>query len=158
MISKEYIAGVMDSDGSFSLVRRKYHNPRGYLYRIAIQIAWKNSDEAFNALTEIQSLYGGNVCTYTRKSTNVSPKPNTMLKYMCESDNAVRFASEILPYLQLKKRQAAMIIELGLIKKKWLNGRKAAPNKPNNIWDEEDKIYAEFISLNTKNGGKGRSK
>jgi hypothetical protein len=158
MLSEQYIAGVMDSDGSFSLVRRKWKNPRGYVYRICIQLGWKSSQESANVLKEIVTLYGGRVCTYTRKQTNLSSRCSPMLKFMCEGDEAVKMAASLLPHLRLKTRQAELIASLAKIRRAWLGDRKSAPNKPQWAWAQEDAIYSQFLKINTKNAGKGRSK
>ncbi len=157
MISKEYIAGVIDSDGSISVCRRRnLSTPRGYAYRFVIQIGWKETIESRKVLEDIADKYNGAVYSFKKKANKFGGEI-TCVKFMCESGRAAAMVEDILPFLRLKHKQGKLLLKIHEVRMKWLNGRKAAHHKPESVWRQEDAIYQEFIKLNTKNGNRGRS-
>ena len=148
-----YLAGVMDSDGSFSICKRKRKGNK-FFYRTVAQLTWKNTEKSKEIFDELLREYGGKY--HIIKSRGFSKKGTTFLKYNLEGDSLVYLLQSIIPYLRLKKRQAEIVIELKLLRKKWLGKTRGPWDKPSYIWEEEEKLYLENLLLNTKNGGKGR--
>ncbi|MDG7007372.1 MAG: hypothetical protein JRN06_03900 [Nitrososphaerota archaeon] len=57
-----YIAGVFDSDGSFSIVRHiREGSTMGFGYIVLLQITWRDIPETVGVLEELQRMYGGSV-------------------------------------------------------------------------------------------------
>ena len=58
-----YMAGVVDSDGSFSLVKRKKQSTvHGYHYRTIFQLTWKDTPIVEKTMEEMVKDYGGGFC------------------------------------------------------------------------------------------------
>lgn len=147
-----YLAGVLDSDGSFSITKR--HIRRTSInYTAMVQLSWKYSENAEFFIKKMVSTFGGSYSkcdsTNTRKSY---PGTKSYLKYSATGEAAENICRSVLPFLQLKKRQAENII---LMRSKYIwNG----PNRPIEISIELDKLYFINKSLNTKNGWKNAHK
>lgn len=130
-----YLAGVVDSDGAIGISRRTEKlNTHGYSYREVVQLTWKKTDPATQFLYKLQNIYGGSVGFYKggfNKSTET-------VRFSVDGRGAGKLAKDILPYLNLKKRQAELVIEMRALKGvKYGNGNK----KPDSIWEKELTIY-----------------
>jgi len=139
-----YMAGVIDSDGSFSMVKRlKQSTIRGYHYSTVFQLTWKKSSFAEKVLKLIKQRYGGHISPWQRKPNKYSKESIECLKYAVESSGLEKLIILTLPYICLKKEQALLIKKVREIRKIKPKTR----NKPNKFWEEEDKIYEELKKL-----------
>lgn len=144
-----YMAGVADSDGSFSFMKRKRQSTiNGYHYVMVFQLTWKKSDLSIKVMNEIVRRYGGCCCKWIRNGNNFPTKSAECLKYSVGGPGLDKLTEAILPYLLLKKKQAELIKEARLLRKGWKRGRLG---KPINVWKKEDELYLEFNKLNGKN-------
>lgn len=106
MITLSYLAGLIDGEGTFIInyYRRKnptHKNQKGHWYaRCSIHMQGKKS---FHLLREIQEKYGGTL--HKREKGN-----NDWTLDFC-SRKATKLMKKLLPYLQLKKGQAQLLIE-----------------------------------------------
>lgn len=137
-VTPQYIAGLIDSDGSISIVRRSCKNTsRGYNHREMVQITWKHSIIAEQVFNELKNMFGGSVFVHERKS-GFATRHTTLVKYTVEGKGAEAMMIAILPYLTIKQQQASYLLQMrGIKKTRYGFGRE----KPNHIWDEEDVIY-----------------
>lgn len=92
-MNKEYLAGLFDGEGC---VTTGIHG-KGMRARAAICMS--NAEDLFK---EIQSEYKGSVWKDKRGYWH----------YQVHSANSVRFFSDILPFLRIKKEQAKLAVEL----------------------------------------------
>lgn len=100
-ISKEYIAGFFDGEGTICITKsRNYRKLTSSCYRLAVEICQK--DTTF--LKYLQSIYGGKVY----KKLN---KGSIFHQYRVHKREDVRFFLEdISPFLIFKKEQAKLAI------------------------------------------------
>lgn len=148
-IELAYLAGVMDSDGSFSIAidtwrQRKFGQCPAYQEIVAIGQCDKQSMEL------LQELFGGTI--RCQKSSG----PNRRPVYYWQASNkvAIIVVRALLPYLRIKRRQAETLLALRKIKDR---GR-YANTKPSNIphgrtlkpevQAEMDKLARQIRSLN----------
>ena len=101
-----YLAGVMDCDGSYGIVfgkRARQGCPDQYVARLVVT----NTNHAL--LSWIKDIWGGSV--YISKK---SPKPNWKLLGMWRVSNraALGVLKQVLPYVQAKKEQVAVVLAL----------------------------------------------
>lgn len=153
-ITPQYLAGVADSDGSFSLTRcSRPSTVTGYHYRTLFQLTWEDTPLTRLVLSKMKDLYGGSFSECNRKPDSYCNKHKTVLKYSVEGQRLGIFIKELLPYLVLKRERAEIILEFiryrELSKKTVIHrvGRK----KDLEDWSKEDRIYEKMNGLNSKN-------
>lgn len=146
-LRSQYLAGVFDSDGSFSVARRNIKRS-STSYVSMVQLSWKRTELSEQFFVALAAKYGGSF--HTCESTNTAKSfSNTRpyIKYSATGEAAVKIANDLLPYLILKKQQAMNLIELGTLVKV---GRGRKPE----ITSRLEELYILNKSLNHKNGHK----
>lgn len=148
-----YLAGVWDSDGSISvsIVHKKRPNPS---YIVSLQLTWVKTDKTFNVFNILKQKYGGNVCECEFKKgrfLNASP----IIKYNIVCRQSKKLLEDMLPFLQLKKEQAQLALEVINTTELGKYGNKRP--KPKELMDRHYNIYIEMKKLNTKNSGDRRA-
>ena len=143
-ISAQYLAGVADSDGSFSF-GRKYNKQRAKDYFVAsFQLTWKRTLESKNVFDELVKIYGG---SYFDHFTHTSFGRVRILKYCATGRALVKICNDVLPHLLLKKAHAWIALQGAELKsRQWGRG-----GKPDSIWKRELELYLRMNKLNTKN-------
>lgn len=148
-MTDEYMAGIADSDGSFSLCKaKKQSTTRGYHYRTVFQLTWKKFNATEKCMSKIQAEYGGRVNEYTSNSNNYNKKPIQYIKLAIEGREIEGFVDRLIPHMHIKKEQAKLIKHIRILRRSWAPSNR----KPDKVWDEEARIYDLFTSLNSKNG------
>ncbi len=105
-VSPEYLAGVFDSDGSFTI----YRSPTGRSWRGQIRITWKQTALTSALLEEIREQYGGSI--YRGHGSTGYIKAWPYILYQSHSKRALPLIEAILPHLRLKQRQAELVASL----------------------------------------------
>lgn len=104
-IELAYIAGFVDGEGCISMVRRKYEKNPKWNVRYTPRVTVTNGNREI--LEFIQSLFGGHMSEKKR----YSEKHNTAWNLVISSTKSIYMATELLPYLRLKKPQAQLLID-----------------------------------------------
>jgi hypothetical protein len=148
-----HIAGVMDSDGSFSIVKRPKKNTKlGFIYRPVVQITWKVSENAEKFFQCVVSTYGGSYHLINKKE-NAYGKTGKFYKLSIEGNSLDPFLKDIMPFLVLKKIQARSLLQLRSLRKKWFGkGEGTGNSKPVWISNREEKFRNIVRNSNGKNG------
>jgi hypothetical protein len=147
-INLAYLAGVLDSDGSFSVIKRNFAESHAN-YNAAIQLSWKRSDLSLEFINMLAEHFGGSVSTCKSTNTNKSfPNTGDYVKYHTVGKSAEKLAQAVLPFLCLKKQQAQNLIDLIEITSAF-KGQKQKLVTP-----LLHSLYLLNKSLNTKNGWK----
>lgn len=123
-----YLAGLIDADGSITIVNRtcKYKGIISQGYRIKIYVYNCNT----KIISYLKNLLGGRF-----RSNNINKthsKWRNCLEYSASDKKAVNIIASILPYLIIKKKQALIALQVNDIKNKY--------NIANKIWHPELKI------------------
>jgi hypothetical protein len=66
LLSPQYIAGLMDEEGSFSYVKFYAKHRKKYYYRACVQFTQKNSVYTNKLFEKLKNKYGGSFTSYTR--------------------------------------------------------------------------------------------
>jgi|CXWL01.1.fsa_nt_gi hypothetical protein len=142
-ISPEYLAGLADSDGSFSIYYDKNSRRKNGHHKGAFQLGWKYSKKAEQILNSIKVKYKGNICrTKNKQSFN---KTCDVIKYMSTNKMLYKLIIDILPFLLLKKKQAQLILKLS-------KTYKLTPGSlTKRTFNYREKLYQQIRNLNTKN-------
>ena len=144
-ISPQYLAGVADSDGSFSLMKRTGQSTTtGYFYRSIFQLSWSPSSNANKVMRYLKRTYGGTFCACVYRG--LGSKDAVTLKYSVESKGLLKLIQDIKPHLILKKDRAKLIEKQILLRQSFVGYK-----KPKSMWLKEDKIYLAMNGLNSKN-------
>ena len=147
--SKAYIAGVFDSEGSFSITKKQRKGARrGYEYAVLLQITWKESKETIVTLEELKRTYGGSVIRGIEKSGYSSSTP--YVRYRIGAKQSQALIKDILPYLRIKRRQATVCLRAARIISRHHRGRWNP--RPPSEWAELGRLREIVRSLNEKNG------
>lgn len=96
-----YLAGFFDGEGCVGIYRS---SSRGG-FRLLVQITQNVSPSSIVLFQQVQQIWGGSI------STSVSANGTEKLGYQVGSDKAVKFLSDLLPYLREKREQAEVAIE-----------------------------------------------
>lgn len=141
MILPAYIAGIADSDGSFSIVLRHKDrlNPH---YFACFQLGWKETELSKRAIESMKSQYGGSV-SYASPSEG-SYGRTKMVKYMLQGKKLESFLEQIIPFLILKREHAEILLAL----RKTI---KQGSNKTQELLLLQESFYLKMKELNTKN-------
>lgn len=145
MINPAYLAGVMDSDGSFSIAIR--HKQRKNInYAAMCQLTWTKNELTFKFMQDLKNIYGGCICEVQSSNANNFINSKPCYRYMVMSNKALKLINDILPFLVLKRKQARNLIRLQSTNKR--NGRAGRSEKLNKF---KRKLYEKNIMWNTKN-------
>jgi len=149
-ILNEYLAGVADSDGSFTFPKHKRsNNPNGYTFRPAFQLTWKYSDHSLSVFKDLKKKYKGSFYI-GRSHSGYNKTKSKIIKYYVQGQSLIDLCKDIVPFLRLKKKQAKLILEHWKSVKPrgtWNQWHK----KPKLIYNKENDLYKKFYKLNTKN-------
>lgn len=143
-ISPEYVAGVVDSDGSLFITT--YPSPRsklGYVFVVAVQLGLAESEASRGLLEYLKKKYGGNIQT---QPSGRGGRKTPLLVYALRHGRASRLILDIYPYLLLKRTQANLCI-------KALEIQAIPPRERHFNWSNMLQSYREVVSrLNSKKG------
>lgn len=146
-VSNEYIAGVADSDGSFSY-NKKFSKQRNKFYYVAqFQITWKYSKESKMFFDFLVKTFGG---SYFDGLTHTTISRVRILKYCATGIACENICNAVMEHLILKKEQAKIVLlGAGLKSRHW-----GSKGKPQKVFDREKALYLRIKKLNTKNNPK----
>lgn len=112
-ISKQYIAGFFDGEGSIGLYNRT-DKPETYFLRV--QLTQNTSPMALLILNYLKDKYGGNISEQKTLSGGIK------LNWQLNVGGLTKFLKDILPYIIIKKEQ--VVKSLYWIKKRPVRIRK----------------------------------
>lgn len=102
-LTKEYIAGFFDGEGSIGIYKRKDRN-KGNGSCARIQLTQNKSKESTFILNQLMLEYGGNLSIQKTLSGNIK------YNWQLNPKGVEKFLKDITPYLILKKSQALLIL------------------------------------------------
>lgn len=148
-MSPEYLAGVIDSDGSISVVLKHKNRPNPS-YTISIQLTWSDTEKSRKVLNLLKETYGGSV--FESKSLKSRyPNSRPVIKYSVACQKSRKLLEDILPYLLLKKDQAVLALDILNTTGYGIYG--FGRPKPKDLIEKHRNIYLQMKELNTKNSG-----
>lgn len=144
-ISPQYLAGVIDSDGSICITKRGLKDRPNPNYSVMIQIGWvyKDTTEAF--MKQMKIDFGGSY-SIVKPSKNSFSKRNH-IKYCAYGTTADKILEKIKPFLILKGQQADNAIELRNIVKSHKGAYRPKKNS-----EAMDLLWKNNAIINDKNG------
>lgn len=109
-ISPQYLAGVVDSDGSITITKRNISrsNPS---YVAMFQLTWVHNEITDEFMRSLVSKYGGSFFIQTEKR-NAFPNAKMTIKYCSTGEALGKLILDVFPFLILKKAQAANALNL----------------------------------------------
>ena len=106
MLSKFYIAGLLDGEGCFLIKTIKGNRPNAknitYTTRIQLNITFKKITEL------LKEQYGGSI--YRIKRNN--PKHRDTYLWVITSQKAKKLLMDVIPHLIIKRKEAKILLEL----------------------------------------------
>lgn len=131
-MDKRYLAGILDGEGSIEIHRAKGRSRVPYNYNVRVRISNTNR----GLLCLVQPEYGGVIGKRSR--------PGRRVDYLLEisSRNAIRLLKDTLPFLIVKRDQAALALKLPRV----AVGQKMSPD----IQQKQQDIYKRMQLLNKK--------
>lgn len=141
MILRDYIAGLFDGEGFFTMRRvrkAKGITNREWRYQCYAQIVMRER----HLLEEVRDVLGYG---WVSLSTPATERHAPYFGFGVTGDNLRRFCVEIGPLLRLKQKQAILVHEVCLIKR-------ATGNQPVSDcnYERQVQIWAELRELNAK--------
>lgn len=135
-----YVAGIMDTDGSFSLKKenRKSGGSKSAVYTPIILLTMVDCRAIYYLMN---NFIGGNLMVVNAKTTN----NGFCYRFNISSrKNAVKFLNNIIPYLHIKKHIAQELLDF-CVNMSAMNGRKVIPKEQILL---REKYYNSIKSLN----------
>lgn len=147
MLSREYLAGLIDGEGYIGIIKVRRPKWRG---RMNIELAPRvqiNMTRAHELLEEIKNQYNGRMYLKKRSPSAPSHWHATENLYIEGRANVTRLLKDILPFLKLKQEQAKLVLEY--FKYRSPAGINSEENLPHQF-----RIYNELRKLNWRGKGK----
>jgi hypothetical protein len=138
VLSKEYIAGFFDGEGSIGI----YTNGKIHLH-LKVQLVQTDTDNGFAILNEIFNRFGGNL------SRSISSSGRHKWNWQICSNPALEFLKWIKPCLRIKKDQAILAIAWEASRPKMSRGTdgRILPIKPRDIDIKVSNVMKEMKKL-----------
>jgi hypothetical protein len=144
VIDIKYLAGVLDSDGSFSICKRHVIRTSAN-YVSQISLSWKKEELTENFMKRLVHQFGGSYADISSHQKSRFPNASPTIKYCATGKVAYKICQDVYPYLELKQKQAKNLMNLcELIK--------PGKNRPQELTDKLEDLYFYNKSLNSKNG------
>lgn len=145
IFSPEYLAGVMDSNGSFSITKRHISrkNPN---YIGMIQITWTHTKVSEAFMQELKNIYGG---SYFIGKCGTFKNSKPIVKYCAVGAAAETLTRSVIDFLILKKEQANNVLKLREITKSRQLGKVRSLENSEKL----ERLYLLNKQLNYKNKG-----
>lgn len=149
-ITPEYIAGFIDGEGYFGLVKkmdspslkiRRKANYHGYYYTPVLKISQVTQNEL--VLSKITEFIGYGIYWRGKNTSHVNGRRVTSLEFR-GMKRVIPIAKLLLPYLIVKRKQAELIISLGETQKEITTENRDA------IHDIRTNIYNQLKILNKR--------
>lgn len=143
-VSPQYLAGVIDSDGSISITKRHKDrvNPN---YSAMIQIGWVYKPETELFMQSLVNKYGGSFKVIKPGKSSMSKRDH--IKYCAYGKTVDKILKDVKPFLILKKKQTDNVLNLRNIVNTYIG--KVRPEEKGKKLEE---LYKYNLSLNDKNG------
>lgn len=137
---KAYIAGIIDGEGSISIVRRTDEDR--FIGRIYIGQGVKG----LSVLNFIKDRFGG--CLYEYKASKATN--GSMYRWIATDAKAKKIALKVVPFLLIKREQARILIALQTIKRRF---HRTAAGRDSSFRGLLEDFYQNCkISIQTLNG------
>lgn len=148
MIDPRYLAGVLDSDGSFTITKR--HETRVKVnYTCMIQLTWTENNLTHGFFLDLVEQFGGSYFVGFPSGKTQFPNSKRIIKYCAVGQAANKIANFVVEHLILKKEQARNLLDVSSIVKGPKSGRYRTPQASLQL----EKLYIYNKSLNSKNKG-----
>lgn len=145
VVDPQYLAGVADSDGSFSICKLNSKR-KNSSFCARFLLTWTKSPETKKVMDSLVFTYGGNYYEdHTKKSRFKNSKPS--YKYYIQGEQLDHLLNDIKDYVLLKKKQVECLI---LFRSKIHKGS----NKSETLMKFHYDLYLRNKSLNSKNTGR----
>uniref|UniRef100_A0A6M3XPE8 Putative homing endonuclease n=1 Tax=viral metagenome TaxID=1070528 RepID=A0A6M3XPE8_9ZZZZ len=138
-IEKSYLAGIIDGEGSIGICRRLRRNSIEYRCRMRIT---NTSEELMNFLEEKFKEQGYYI--KIKRSRDYRRKP--IYEFELGDRLTIKFLTEVLPYLIIKKKQAENAIKL----KETYNGYVRHKSIPTEVTKIREECYVLQKQLNQR--------
>lgn len=97
MLSKDYMAGFFDGEGSIGIYGTS--NDHTHKASLIVQLVQNDGPESRPLLNEFEDRYGGNI-------TEIPPVDRMKLNWFVSGERACLFLEDLIPHLRLKLPQA----------------------------------------------------
>lgn len=142
-INPAYLAGVIDSDGSFS-ISRLHKKRRNVSYSPSFQLTWSNTLLTREFFEQLKIQYGGSYFVGMPSSKNSFPNAKQIIKYCLVCRQIRKLIVDVLPFLILKRRQARTLLRL-------LNNTYKGRCKPERLSKFQEILWKKNKEYSTKN-------
>jgi hypothetical protein len=145
-LNHAYLAGIFDSDGSFSVAKRNMKRSSAS-YVAMVQLNWKATELTKSFMDKLVEKFGGSYCFCKSTNKKTTIKTSDYYSFSATGKSAENIVRAVLPFLQLKKQQALNLLELrDTIPPVGTKGRSKETS------EKLEHLYVVNKILNTKNG------
>lgn len=136
-LTPQYLAGMADADGSFTVAKR-VRKTHAATYSARFSMSWKYTPTGLRIINKLKSFYGGNYCIFTHKGSK-------LIGYSLTDKSIDNFLQDVGPHVELKYKQVKQLLKLraSVIKK-----RQKSKRKSNKLVNFQERIYLKVKELN----------
>jgi hypothetical protein len=110
VITPEYLAGFWDGEGCFYMGMQKAKHPDNKkLYPKAQVMLSQSGEDGLRLLEAVREQYGGTIYLHLKPGQHKAKK--TAYKIWWNKEEAIKLINTLMPYLILKKTQAAEVLQ-----------------------------------------------
>lgn len=143
-VEAAWLAGFIDGEGSIQIKWQRSKRDRHMTSSVA-SISVSQAEPRTEVLFWLQDKFGGSIASH--RSTERNPKHNEAFRWSVTGAAAVKVATEILPYLKLKKRHAEILLAHQATKhSNHIGGRRGIPRDAVRISEEIQAVRAAHIA------------
>lgn len=131
-----YLAGIIDGEGSVSIIRYKVTHGRGQLFSARVSISMQDE----GVLRWLHELTGLGNLRFQQRGVK-----NPIWQWQLTTRHAADLLKLALPFLRVKRTQAEKVIEFAAGVKPQGHGRKPMPEEE---WDRQVGLFREVWHIN----------
>ena len=106
-LNDSYVAGFFDGEGTF-YIGKQFKKDKQKEYPHATIMLSQSGDRGLKLLTEIQSLYGGNIYEHLKAGQHKATK--SAYKLYWNKKEGINLITCLLPHLILKQKEAQIVL------------------------------------------------
>jgi len=149
-IDPKYLAGIMDSDGSFSISKHNIKRKK-CSYTTMIQLTWSYNEKTKLFMDSMVSQYGGSYFIGFPSGKAQFPNTGEIIKYCAIGVACEKISKDVVEFLLLKNKQCENILSARDIVKSFRGLARSVENE-----ELLERLFLDNKALNTKNGSKNK--
>lgn len=149
VITPGYLAGVLDSDGSLSIVKNHVNKRPNPSYTASIQLTWTKTDKSVKVIEKLKQMFGGSSFETKIHEKSLAKKPG--IKYQASVKSVEKILDFCGEHIILKSKQVENIKELSKLKFNRIHTGGTGNFRTKELSEKYENLFISNKECNTKN-------